>query len=182
MGPKRDVVAELEKAIKKRDMKFVTTFHHATNWTAYSSHRERRIQSKLNSESGEAIYGTTAWIKYGEGPAHAPLPRGYWVGDYVEFQKTRKRVQLTAQDIRFTVKDNVIYAISLDWPSDEVTIRYLAGEDEYVGLHESEIKSVKMLGVDEELEWKMTEDGLTIKPPDKKPCEHAFTFRIERKL
>ena len=131
--------------------------------------------------NGEAIYGTTAWIKYGEGPTHAPLPRGYWVGDYVEFQKKRKRVQLTAQDIRFTVKDNVIYAISLDWPSDEVTIKYLAGEDDYVGLYESEIKSVKMLGVDEELEWKMTEDGLTIKPPDKKPCEHAFTFKIERK-
>ena len=132
--------------------------------------------------NGEAIYGTTAWIKYGEGPAHAPLPRGLWVGDYVQFQKKRKQVQFTAQDIRFTVKDNVIYAISLDWPNDEVTIKYLAGEDEYVGLDESEIKSVKMLGVDEELEWKLTKDGLTIKPPNEKPCEHAFTFKIEREL
>ncbi|MHC4800383.1 MAG: alpha-L-fucosidase, partial [Planctomycetota bacterium] len=32
MGPKRDVVGELEKAIKKRNMKFVTAFHHAANW------------------------------------------------------------------------------------------------------------------------------------------------------
>lgn len=32
MGPKRDVVGELEKAIKKRDMKYVTAFHHAANW------------------------------------------------------------------------------------------------------------------------------------------------------
>ena len=32
MGPKRDVVGELEEAIKKRDMKFVTAFHHAANW------------------------------------------------------------------------------------------------------------------------------------------------------
>ena len=32
MGPKRDIVGELEKAIKKRDMKFVTAFHHAANW------------------------------------------------------------------------------------------------------------------------------------------------------
>ncbi len=32
MGPKRDVVGELEKAIKSRDMKFVTAFHHAANW------------------------------------------------------------------------------------------------------------------------------------------------------
>jgi len=32
MGPKRDVVGELEKAIKKQDMKFVVAFHHAANW------------------------------------------------------------------------------------------------------------------------------------------------------
>ena len=35
MGPKRDVVGELEKAIKKRDMKFVTAFHHAKNWSFF---------------------------------------------------------------------------------------------------------------------------------------------------
>ena len=32
MGPRRDVVGELARAIKKRDMKFVTAFHHAENW------------------------------------------------------------------------------------------------------------------------------------------------------
>jgi alpha-L-fucosidase len=32
MGPKRDVVGELSKAIKKQDMKFLTAFHHAENW------------------------------------------------------------------------------------------------------------------------------------------------------
>ena len=32
MGPKRDVVGELEKAVKKRGMKYVTAFHHAANW------------------------------------------------------------------------------------------------------------------------------------------------------
>ena len=32
MGPKQDIVGKLAKAIKKRDMKFVTAFHHAENW------------------------------------------------------------------------------------------------------------------------------------------------------
>jgi len=32
MGPKRDVVGELEKAIKSQGMKFLVALHHAENW------------------------------------------------------------------------------------------------------------------------------------------------------
>jgi len=41
MGPKRDVVGELEKAIKKRGMKYVTAFHHAANWFFFPVWDER---------------------------------------------------------------------------------------------------------------------------------------------
>ncbi|GAH49392.1 unnamed protein product, partial [marine sediment metagenome] len=43
-----------------------------------------------------------------------------------------------------------------------------------------EIKSVKMLGIDEVLPWKMTKEGLNIKTPTRKPCEHAYVFKIKR--
>jgi hypothetical protein len=35
--------------------------------------------------------------------------------------------------------------------------------------------------IDKELEWSMTDKGLEIDVPDKKPCEDAFVFKITRK-
>jgi alpha-L-fucosidase len=40
MGPKRDIVGEMEKAIRKQDMKFICTFHHAHNWYHYYHSKE----------------------------------------------------------------------------------------------------------------------------------------------
>jgi alpha-L-fucosidase len=41
MGPKRDIVGLMEKAVKSRGMKFVTTFHHDWNWDWYPVWDER---------------------------------------------------------------------------------------------------------------------------------------------
>ena len=86
----------------------------------------------------------------------------------------QQEVEYKAQDIRFTAKDNVLYAICLGWPEKQVTIRALKR------LYESEVSSVIMLGIDKELKWSFSDEGLTIKTPDKKPCEHAFVFKIIR--
>jgi len=37
---------------------------------------------------------------------------------------------------------------------------------------------VKMLGVDDELEWSMTNKGLKIEAPKEKPYKYAYTFKI----
>ena len=43
------------------------------------------------------------------------------------------------------------------------------------------IKSITMLGDGKELEWELIKGkGIKIKTPEKKPCDHAYTFKIVR--
>jgi len=112
--------------------------------------------------NGEAIYGTRPWIIYGEGPTAG--------GESVI--KEKNEVEYTNKDIRFTTKGDVLYAIVLDWPGKQTVIK---------SLKNAKIKSVSMLGLNEKLEWKQTEEGLTIKTPIHRPGDHAYTFKIEFK-
>jgi len=115
--------------------------------------------------NGEAIYGTRPWKVYGEGPTQVVAGT---------FNDT-KRSAFTAQDIRFTAKPGVVYAIALDWPQGEMKIAALRkGSD----LLDRPIKSVTMLGSDEALRWSQTDAGLVVSPPAKRPCEYAVTLKI----
>jgi len=69
--------------------------------------------------NGEAIYGTHPWIIAGEGSTTLEN-REFW-----GFNESD--VAWTAEDIRFTTKDNNLYATFLDWPGEEAVIRTLGG-------------------------------------------------------
>jgi alpha-L-fucosidase len=116
--------------------------------------------------NGEAIYGTVPWVLYGEGPTQMTTDGA--------FSDTREKMRYTSKDIRFTVKDNVLYAICLAWPTKELTIESLTR------LYPGEIRSVQMLGIEQELNWHMTDAGLVIERPDEPPCDSAYTFKITR--
>jgi len=50
-GPKRDITGELEKAVKKRGMKFITSFHHARKWWYYEySYTEKKKYDTENPQ------------------------------------------------------------------------------------------------------------------------------------
>ena len=50
----------------------------------------------------------------------------------------------------------------------------------YPGFYPQEIKRITMLGDGRTLDWEMTREGLIIETPDRKPCKHAYVFKIER--
>jgi alpha-L-fucosidase len=91
-------------------------------------------------------------------------------------------MKYTAQDIRFTSKADILYAIVLDWPGEKAVIKSLAPRGRtWAGLYPSEIVSIVMLGDGKDLNWQMTKDGLEVETPKSKPCDSAFTFKIARK-
>jgi alpha-L-fucosidase len=110
--------------------------------------------------NGEAIYGTRPWRVFGEGAAQAAAGH---------FNEDRQRY--TAEDIRFTTRERMLYAIALAWPeSGKLTIRSLAG---------ATVGSVRMLGSPSPLRFTRAAGGLVVELPASPPCQHAFVLRIE---
>ncbi|MCY3021280.1 MAG: alpha-L-fucosidase [Planctomycetota bacterium] len=115
--------------------------------------------------NGDAIYGTRPWQIFGEGP-HTTGGGHFNEGQYG---------RMTAKDIRFTTKDEKLYAVVLGWPDDgKVVIRSLAMTAEI----RNEIKNVRLLGHGEKLQFAQNAEGLSIMLPEQKPCEHAFALKI----
>ncbi|MBC8170842.1 MAG: alpha-L-fucosidase, partial [Anaerolineae bacterium] len=86
-----------------------------------------------------------------------------------------QRQPFTGEDFRFTTNGKVLYATVLNWPGDEAVIKSLhTGSPHQTG----SITEVSMLGAGQ-LEWVQNSEGLRIKTPAQKPCEDAFSFKIE---
>ncbi len=118
---------------------------------------------KLN---GESIYETRPWIIFGEGPSQTAS------GAHQE----RKNQGGTSKDYRFTTKGNTLYAVCLDWPEEDFTIKSL-GRDS-TGKFGIEIIGIELLGHTAPLKWEQSQGSLDIDNPSLRPCEHAFVFKI----
>lgn len=116
--------------------------------------------------NGEAIYGTRPWRVYGEGPTRA------LAGEF----KDSESEPFTPRDFRFTVKDSALYAIGLEWPGEEAVVKSLSTDLRLY--HPEEIGDVKLLGSEEPVCWVRGDEGLKVKMPRQRPCEHAFVLRI----
>ncbi len=120
--------------------------------------------------NGEAIYGTRPWTVYAEGPTRARGVKRRNSGETGEQWDWRKK--FTPADIRFTTKGDTLYAIALAWPQDgTLIVKSLAGG-------RGQVKQVTLLGHGGELSWSQTDQGLVVRLPESKPCDHAFTLRI----
>jgi alpha-L-fucosidase len=115
--------------------------------------------------NGEAIYGTRPWKLFGEGPTESAS------GSFADQKKP-----FTAQDIRFTTKGDILYAIAMGVPAANTTIKALG-----VKAGNGAISSIELVGSTEKVSWSQQADALVIKPSKNYPSQHAVTYKISLK-
>ena len=116
------------------------------------------------SINGEAIYDTRPYKVFGEGPTE--VSEGY-------MSEHKGDKAFTADDIRFTTKDNHLYTLLFDWPANgEIVIRNLRTGSE-------KINSLRMLGTNAELSWSQEADGLHVQLPEEQSGKHAWVLAAE---
>ena len=115
--------------------------------------------------NGEAIYNTRPASILGEGPTEVAE------GQFTDTHRT----SFTGQDFRFTTNGNSLYAIALAWPGEKAVIKSLATGS---SLQKGKIARISMLGAGE-LQWTQDSEGLHITSPAQKPCDDAFSFKVE---
>jgi len=115
--------------------------------------------------NGEAIYGTRPWIIFGEGPTESAS------GSFSDQKKP-----FTAQDIRFTTKGAVLYAIVMGKPVANTIIKSLGTKAAH-----GTVSSIEVLGTNEKITWTQQADALVIKLLKNYPSDNAVSFKINFK-
>jgi alpha-L-fucosidase len=116
----------------------------------------------------ECIFGTHPWKVFGEGPASAGAAltaQGFNEG---------KGKPLTAADVRFTQKDDALYAIVFGAPTNGVSIKSLGTA---AGLLDQPIRAVELLGGGK-IRWQQTGAALEMTQPEKLANNFANVFKI----
>jgi alpha-L-fucosidase len=119
--------------------------------------------------NGESIHGTRVWTTFGEGPTADNAKPVVGIG-------FNEGTEYSAADVRYVIKDEVIYATLLGWPADEdVTLKAFVPK---AGNFTGSIKSVRILGYGKQ-PFLLDDDGLHVSLPMNHGQEPAVVIRIQ---
>lgn len=122
--------------------------------------------------NGQAVYGSRAWKKFGEGPVDKKgklrtLPGGALDKEQAEFH-------FTTADFRFTLgKDGSLYAFVLERPKSGEILKITS-----LAEPEKPITDVSLLGSSKTVAFQSRLDGLYITTPQNLPDQQVLVFRI----
>lgn len=117
--------------------------------------------------NGEAIYGSRPFAVFGEGPT----------GTVTGHLSENKNKPYVAEDFRYTTKGDAVYAFVLDKPKGGQANFKMLGKR--AGHLSQKIKEVTLLGYDGQIEWKQSDQGLSVSLPDENPCDHVLVLKVK---
>jgi alpha-L-fucosidase len=121
----------------------------------------------------ECIFGTRPWSVFGEGPVAESTPPPNARG--LNFNEG-KGLPFTADDIRYTTKGNILYAISLGVPEKPLHLKSAGSASKFLTKN---VSDVSILGDPEKVQWTQTAEALAIDPPHSKPkTDYAVVYKI----
>lgn len=121
--------------------------------------------------NGEAIYGTSVWRRYGEGPTQ--IVEG-------QFSDGIKK-NFTCRDFRFTTANGMLYAIAMTGSDDGTYCIESLGEKDasrQANFH-GIIRGVEALGCDAPVEWSRDEVGLHINADIQSDLPVVFRIKVD---
>ncbi|TKG93730.1 hypothetical protein EYV94_15920 [Puteibacter caeruleilacunae] len=135
---------------------------------------------KWLKQNGEAIYGTRPWKIYGEGHLEDLF---FTQTNPIDGKKSRPIQPNTTlfnwEDVRFTTKDNVLYATTLGIAPDKHVIIKSLNQQEQIS-SENKITSIELIGYGK-IKYRRDANGLYITLPDELPNKVALVFKINVK-
>ena len=144
--PVGDIIRELVDIVSKNGNMLLNVPPRADGTLDSETETILRDIGRWTAVNGEAIYDTRPWHQYGDG------------------------------SLRFTTKNDTLYAFELEWPGERRTLNVPISQAD--GSH-VDVASVALLGHAGALEWAQHGSGLAITLPPRQPSEHIAAFRID---
>jgi len=120
-------------------------------------------------QNGEAIYESTCWQWFGEGPSN--IREGAFTDN--------TSMQYSSEDFRFTYKDCVLYAISMQYPKNgQLNIVSLGLGSGQTGTGDFDILDVSLLGYNNPVEYERSKEGLSVRVKGEIDTEYPVCFAI----
>ena len=142
--------------------------------------------------NGEGIYATHAWKIYGDniGGGAASMKNSNLSETDLSAQQQKKQSEQFNErtlnsplypydEVRFTVKGDVLYVMVLDPEEGAIEIPSLGKESKY---DVKKISSVRMLGSDKKIKFKQKKDKLILHVPAERPTSYAAVFEVKGAL
>ena len=166
--PAMDIVCDLVDIVSKNGCLLLNVGPKADGTISGEDTAVLKAIGKWMKINGEAIYDTTVWKKFGEGPTQ--VKDGH-------FSDAVKK-NFTSQDFRFTAKGDKLYAICMKASENgKYSISSLRMQEHTAGsvLHSS-IKDIEVLGFKAKPVWNRDAEGLHIRTAYM--ADGPITFRI----